>query len=173
MSTTISALMAMALVIVGVGTLAQGVIKSITDLSDSQTQREVRSAKISRTQIQVVLTDTAAPPMVDITVENSGEEALRAFDEWDVIVQYYEADDTYHQTWLPYTTSLPPGDNQWTVEGLYLDTEASAGEKFQPNILEPEEKLVIRMKLSPQAGAVTDNQVVIGTPNGVRVSSPF
>ena len=173
MSIALASLTAIALVLITVGTLAQSAIKSVSMLSDSLTQREATSSEINRTQIQVVKTATDTPAMVDITVKNIGQVPLLEFASWDVIIEYYEADDTYHQLWLSYTTSSSPGDNQWTVTGLYLDASAGDPEVFQPNILDPEEELIIRAKLAPAAGGSTGNRVVISSPNGVSASSPF
>ena len=172
MSIIIVTFVAAALVLTAVGVLGQGSITAINLLTDSWSRRESRVSEIVRTQIQVLATDASTSPYVDVTIKNAGETPILAFTSWDLIVEYYETDGTYHQTWLPYSAAAP-GDNQWTVTGLYLDAGAGTPEKFQPNILDPEEELIIRIKLAPALGSGTDNQVVIGTPNGISVSSPF
>ena len=173
MSNVITGFVVVAVLLIGAGVLVQGAIKWMTQTSDAWTDREARSSEIVRTNISVLSTDKSTSPYVDITLKNVGQTPVRDFTAWDVIVEYYEADNTYHQVWMPYTTSAPPGSNKWTVTGLYLDAGTSTVEKFQPNILDPEEEMVIRVELSPVAGVSSNNRVVISTPNGVSVSSAF
>ena len=173
MSNVITGFMVVAVLLIGAGIMIQGAIKWMTQTSDAWSERENRSSHVVRTNISVLSTDKSSSPYVDITLKNIGQTAVRDFNSWDVIVEHYEADDTYHQSWMPYTTSAPPGSNKWTVTGLYLDAGTSTVEKFQPNILDPEEEMVIRVELSPAAGGSSDNRVVIGTPNGVSVSAAF
>ena len=173
MSNVITGFIVIAVLLIGTGVMVQGAIKWMTQTSDSWSERESRSSEIVRTSISVISTDKTSSPYVDITLKNIGQTPVRDFAAWDVILEYYEADNTYHQSWLPYVNSAPPGDNKWTVIGLYLDAATSTVEKFQPNILDPEEEMVIRVQLSPVVGASTDNRIVISTPNGVSVSAAF
>lgn len=175
MSNAIVTLMTTAVVLTAVLALTQSAFKSASMLSESWVQMEERSATISRTEIQVVEVVTDTPPWVDITIENSGQVSIRDFEAWDVIVQYYATDTAFHQLWLSPSTDAapPPGDNQWAVVGLYLDASASIPEAFQPNILDPAEEMIIRIKLAPGADGNSNNQAVISTPNGISVSTPF
>ena len=173
MGTAVVSLLSVALLLTLVAIFAQSSFRSVSILTDSWQQTEDRYTARLNTQISVVAVKTDAPPLVDITVRNSGQVPIREFEAWDLIVQYYETDNTYHQLWLPYTSTEPPGNNQWTVEGIYLDASASTPEVFQPNILDPAEEVIIRFKLAPAADVTANHQVIIGTPNGVSVSAPF
>ncbi len=171
MSTAIVTLISVAVMLSGVSIIAGGSLKSVDILSNAWKEMEARSGEMSRTKVEVVTT-SHAPPLVDATLRNSGQVSLRDFASWDVMVQYYEADGTYHQLWVPYTATTPSAD-EWTVTGLFLDAAASSPELFQPGILDPEEEMVIRVNLSPAADGGSTHALTVGTPNGVTVSTTF
>ena len=172
MSTAIAFLIMMATVLSGIGLVAQGSFTATADLSDAWKEMETRSGDIARTKMQI-LGATHSPPLVDITLKNSGQEPALDFTSWDIVIEYYETDGTYYQAWLPHTTDLSPGDNQWTVTGVYKDAGTLDPEVFQPGILNPGEEMIIRIKLSPAATDTPGNQVTVATSNGVSVSSAF
>lgn len=172
MANLIVTLMSIAVILSGVSLTAQGSFKSMANLSDDWKQMEVRSGDIARTGLEVINTYESSP-YAYITIRNSGQTSLANFEAWDVVVQYYDSSNNYHQLWLPYTTSLPPGNNQWTVAGIYVDASRGIPEVFQPNMFDPGEQMIIRIRLSPAAKQSAHNLVVIGTPNGVTASTMF
>ena len=172
MSNVLGTLFMAVLLLVGVAVIAQSALSALGNLSDAWKQMEARSSEISRTEFASVST-SHNPPNVDVTVSNTGKLPLHSFADWDVVAEYYETDGTYHQVWLPYTTAAVPGENQWTVTGVYLDAGASIPEVFQPGILDPGEEMVIRVNMTPAADTAVTNQVIIGTPNGISLSIPF
>jgi hypothetical protein len=172
MGSAIITLIMIGIVLTGVGVLSQGTLFSVAMIADSWKEMEVRTGDIVRTQLEVLSTANT-PPTVTVTLRNPGQTPLRDFISWDVMLQYYESDGTYHQVWLPYVSTTPPGDNQWTVEGIYVDAATSDPEVFQPNILDPGEEIVITVKLLPTARTSGQNQIVIATPNGIAASGMF
>ncbi|MFA4835256.1 MAG: hypothetical protein WC749_04205 [Dehalococcoidia bacterium] len=72
-------------------------------------------------------------------------------------------------TYMPGTLE----DNQWNVEGIYLDAGASDPELFDPGIFDPDEEMVIQMKVDPAVQAGSTNLVTVSTPNGVSASAIF
>lgn len=172
MSNAIVTLIIVAILLVGVSIMAQTSFKSMDALSDAWKQMEVRSTDIAQTKIEVINKEWQAQ-LIQITVKNSGQISLLDFASWDVIVQYYQSDGVYHQIWLPYTTVNPPANNQWTVLGIYLNAGLGTPETFQPNIFNPGEEMIIRLKVSPAASQSYTNQVIIGTAKGVSVSTFF
>ncbi len=166
MASAIVTLITVAVVLAGVALMSQSTFTSMKQLSDAWKQMEVTSGEITRTALEVVSTNHA-PPQVDVTLRNAGQTSLLDFELWDVIAQYYENNGTYHVVHLTYTSSPVPGDNQWTVEGIYIDAGASTPEVFQPNILDPSEEIVVRMKLAPGARSPGQNLAVVSAPNGV------
>ena len=172
MGTAIVTVIMMALLLAGVGVLAQGSFTGLARITDAWNEMEDRTSTMARTDVDAV-SASYATPTIDVTMLNAGEVALRDFAKWDVVVQYYETDGTYRSTWLSYTTASPVGDNKWGVVGLYDDAAASNPETYQPNILDPGEHLVVRIVVSPAADSAANNLVVIGTPNAATLSSTF
>ena len=172
MANLIVTLISIAVILSGVSLIAQGSFKSMGDLSDDWKQMEVRSGDISRTEIEVV-SHHHHSNQVDIVIENSGQTPLNDFMAWDVVVEYYQSDGTYHQLWFPYTSAYPPGDNQWSVEGIFRNDSGTQSEVYQPGILNPAEYVIIRAKVNPTYNNNGRNHIIIGTPNGVTVSTMF
>lgn len=171
MANAVVTLMLVALMLTGVAVMARGSFTSVDLLAEAWSRMEARSGDIARTELEVVSTSRNAQ-MVDVVLRNAGQTGLRDFEEWDVIIQYYQASGTYYQVWLPYAESDPPGNNQWTVEGIYVDAAAAEAERFQPGIVDPDEEVKVRIKLSP-AARTEANQAIIGTANGVSISTLF
>lgn len=172
MSNAIVALISVALILSSVALTAQGSFKSVSILSDSWVQMEKRTKDISRTNIEVTNTQRTGG-QVDVTIRNSGQTSLRDFSNWDVIMQYYDNSGIYYEKWIPYTSNPVPGNNQWTVVGIYTDAGASTAEVYQPDIFDPSEYMKLRVILSPAPKSSSTKLVVIGTVNGVSVSSNF
>ena len=122
-----------------------------------------------RTELSPVSTNQPASNTLEVTLENSGQTKIADFDEWDVIVQYYDGTGTYYTSWLPHTEETLD-DNKWEVVWIRLNGEA---EVFEPNLLNPEEQIKIRAQLNPSVGTNTTNMVVVATPNGIPVSTHF
>ena len=133
----------------------------------------LRDEEIMRTELSPISANTTITGnIIYVTLENSGQTKLADFNKWDVIVQYYDTDINYYTKWLPYTDGTP-GNNEWTKEGIYLDTDNETAEVFEPAILNPGEKIQIEAKLNPYVGESTTNLVVISTPNGIPASISF
>ncbi|MBX3014617.1 MAG: hypothetical protein KF832_24065 [Caldilineaceae bacterium] len=115
--------------------------------------------------------DTGA--LVELTYRNTGSTKLADFDQWDVVIQYYTAQDAYLIKWLPYGTATTPIDNQWTVAGLYRDAATASQEVYEPKILNPGEEIVLRIKLFPNMGPQTSTLVTVAVPNGTYLSAVF
>ena len=122
-----------------------------------------------RTELSLVSTSQPASNTLEVTLENSGQTKIADFDKWDVIVQYYDDVGTYYSKWLPYTEETL-GDNEWEVAWIRLN---GAAEVFEPNVLNPEEEIMIRAQLNPSVGAGTTNMVVVATPSGITASTYF
>ena len=95
------------------------------------------------------LTDDKA--VAALVFRNTGTLHLADFDRWDLMVEYYDAQETpaLHTAWLPYTSGVPL-NGEWTVEGLYLDAAANQPEVFEPGVLNPGEELLVHARLSPE-----------------------
>jgi hypothetical protein len=172
MATAITTLICVAFLIIGFGTLTQGSFNTATLLTEAWNQMETSSESIADTKI--VFNDSAyTSPTADVTLKNTGREIVGDFDRWDLWVQYYQTNGTYNVRRLSYTTAATPGNNEWTVRGLYADASDSQPEVIGPNVLDPQEEMIIRFTLNPAARSSPKNQVAVSTPNGVTASTLF
>jgi len=155
-----------------------GTIHAIAYL-DSGDDGEVRTVEISTTGqitdsvVDLLEYDTSGgdtPNMVHVlgnvtlAVANDGQTDLAEFATWDVIADYQNG-GTGQLVYLEYTAGNPPGSNQWTVEGIYLSN--GNAEVYDPDILNPGEKLKLVIDLSPDIAPGTTARITVSTPNGV------
>lgn len=170
METAIVSLICIALVILGGMTMSQGFLTSADTTSEALEELGQSSESIMRTELTPQTANAiGSTGRLTVNLENSGQTKLTNFEKWDLIVQYYDSDDTYYTKWLPFTDSTL-ASNQWTVNGIYLNEKP---ESFEPNILNPGETIELEAKLNPAAGVNTTNLVVIATPNGIPASIDF
>jgi hypothetical protein len=169
METAIVSLICIALVVFGGMTMSQGFLTSVDTTTVGLEEIGQRDETIMRTELSSVSASQPAADTLEVTLENSGQTKLADFDKWDVIVQYYDSTGTYYSKWLPYTEGTL-GDNEWELVWIRLN---GAAEIFEPNVLNPEEEIMIRAQLNPSAGAGTTNMVVVATPSGITASTYF
>ena len=169
METTIVSLICIALVVCGGMTMSQGFLTSVDASTTGLEETGQRNETIMRTELSPISTNQPASNTLELTLENTGQTKLADFDDWDVIIQYYDGTGTYHIKWLPYTEATLDND-EWEVAWIRLD---GAAEIFEPNVLNPEEQIMIRAQLSPAVGTSTTNMAVVATPAGITASTYF
>ena len=173
METAIVSVICIALIVLGGMTMSEGFLTTIDMTSLGLEEMGDRDGDILRTELSPldgswqVLTNT-----LEVSLGNSGQVKLASFANWDVIVQFYDADSNHHVQWLPYTDG-ELGDNQWRKKGIYIDAANETPEAFDTGILDPGEEMVIEVKLDPLVGQDTTNLVVVSTPNGVPARVSF
>lgn len=172
MVNVVVSLFSIAIVLVGVGLFSQSGFSSLQQLTEAWNKLETRQIQRAHTRLEVIKTASAGG-LVELTLRNNGQEPVRDFGSWDLIVDYFDTAGKRWSLWLPYTSTNPPGADQWTVKGIYM-VATSKPEVFQPNILDPEEEMVIEFALSSTlAGGDSSHKAVVGTPNGITVSTFF
>ena len=172
MSNAIVALVVIALMIIAALTWSQAAFSSLDSAAQSLKQTVETSQEVTRTDITVVDAQTQGI-FVEVSVHNAGKIHLAQFANWDVVVQYYDGNGTYHVGSLSYIEGTNPGDNQWAVAGIFSDDSRSQQEVYEPGILNPGEVALLRLKLIPLQGTDTANMVTISSANGVSVSAQF
>lgn len=172
MENAVVALISIALLLFGAVAIVQSTVSSVDMLSTSWKEMEALSGEIARTDIAATTAEVKnGRTIAEVTVANQGQTSLANFSKWDVIVQYFEEGDIYRILRADYTTTDPPPENQWRVAGIFLDT--GAPEVFAPNILNPGEKMVIRVKLPSPIKVGSNFLVAVATPNGVATAKTF
>jgi archaellum component FlaF (FlaF/FlaG flagellin family) len=170
MAAAIVTIICIAMIIVGGMTLSQGIITSADSAAISVESISVREGDMMRTDLNAArAVKLSWADYLRVTVMNNGQTKLASFDKWDVIVSYTDNTGATHSTWLRYSDSVL-GDNKWQKAriGLYGPTEF-----FEPGILNPSEEIVILARLNPLAGASTEGDISLTTPNGIYDSMTF
>jgi hypothetical protein len=149
--------------------MSQGFMTSVDTSTTGLGEIGERDETIIRTDLSVVSTNMPSTSTLEVILENTGQVKLASFDKWDIIVQFYDGTGSYYTEWLPYTEGTL-GNNEWELAWIRLD---GAPEVFEPNVLNPKEQLMIRIRLNPAVGSDTTNMVVIATPSGITASTHF
>lgn len=172
METVIVSVICIALIVVGGMTMSQSFLSSVDSTALSFEKASQQNEEILRTDISTLSTLLASSTLLEVSLRNSGQTKLNDFARWDVIAQYFADGDIYHVSWLPYTSGIP-GNNEWTVKGIYTDSVTETQEVFEPGIFNPGEEMKIRAILDPSVGRETTNLIIISTPNGISASATF
>ena len=172
MENVLIALFCIALMLFAGLTIAHSNLWSTDTVAVAWKQMESITGEIARTHISTLSARTTDGVTVDLTLANAGETRLRDFEKWDVILQYYDEGQNYWIKRLTYESGTP-ANNEWTVEGIYLDAVGGAPEVFEPGIFNPDEEMKIRMVVSPAVGTPNANLVTVATANGVGASEIF
>jgi hypothetical protein len=109
---------------------------------------------------------------VQLTWKNEGNVSLSQFDDWDVIVEVDE-DPGIDIKRLTYATSTPLGENEWTVQGMYLDASTLTGEITDLGVFNPDEEMVALANPFPAVTKNTYHRMRFTTPNGYSASVIF
>lgn len=111
---------------------------------------------------------------INWVVENNGSVSISAdWTSWDVVMDWYNsAKDPYIKRFT-YTTNNPPGDEEWTVEGIWIDYESETPEESNPNRLDPGEQLEIHAKTASPVKVNEVHRVTICTPTGATAQIMF
>ena len=172
METLFASLISVALILFGALSLSQSALSCVDAVSVSW--REMKAVAGERGRTELTLLDTASEEsgaIAKVTLENQGSVKLTSFPRWDVMIEYYDSSGNYYIRWLPYTSSADPGENQWTVQGVYLNSPTDP-EIFEPGILNPGEEVVITARITPTV-VVTKTMMVVATPNGITAAAVF
>lgn len=162
METIFVSLVSIILIIASSMTMTINGMKSMNKTTDSWKQMVTRSIEINRTSIVAVLSQSYTGSIMELTVINNGQTSLNDFTAWDVIAQYQSGAVTY----LTYTPEYPPGENYWTMEGIYMSN--GEPEVFNPGILDPTEQMTMAFLPNPELSVGQTCRITIATPNGVK-----
>jgi len=170
MPTAVVSIICIVLIVLGGMTMSQGILSSAEVTALSVEEISVREGEIMRTDVDITRAAYLSwADLLRVTVKNNGQTRLAGYDKWDFIVHYNGSDSTYYTEWLPYAEA-ELGDNQWQDAGIFLNGQP---ELFEPNIVNPEEELMILAKLEPLPGDATTGDITISTSNGVGNSISF
>jgi hypothetical protein len=172
MSTIITALVLIAMILTTSLTLAQSAFTSMDYMAQCWKLVGEAVQESLRTNITAVSAQESGGS-VEVLILNSGSERIAQFDNWDVIVQYYDDSGVYYILEAEYVEGTSPGDNQWSVGGIYTDDSLTQNEVFEPGILNPGEVMLLEINPVPSPYINTMCLVIVSTPGGVTASMQF
>jgi hypothetical protein len=156
-----------AIMLAAVVTVSGGFLSGTYEVADTRAQFADRAAELTGTHVEIISV-TYVSPQIDVVLRNTGRVSLRDSPSWDVWASFHEA-TTYHPERLAYTTASMPANDQWTVDGIYLDAASSKAESSQPGILDPSEEMKLLLRLNPAPADPQANFATVGLPNGATV----
>ena len=153
----------LAVLLLGMGTLALGSFNSADAMVYAMKEEESQAASIRQTSISSVSSTTySAGTRADLYLDNTGQEALYDYGKWDVIVRYQNG----NVQWLPYGSSTPG----WSVKSILIDGRT---EVFNPQIFDPSETIILTLKLQPAVSDNSTNVATVATRYGVSAEVVF
>jgi archaellum component FlaF (FlaF/FlaG flagellin family) len=167
METILPAFIVVILLLFAVLTPAQSYLAAQDQLQASRQlmdQRLIDQARTDLTPVSHYISNDGV--VVHMTVRNSGQTKLADFDQWDMILQYYDSGYVYHIVRVPYADANTQVLNTWSVVSISQDL-------FDPGIFNPGESITVRLEVSPAVGPETANRVELATPSGVGVTTVF
>lgn len=162
MGIVIASLLMAAIALTGFLLISQGVMNAVdlTTVSGKETHKVIMER--ASTSIDVATaTYIAGNAWSELMVLNDGKISISDFNKWDLFMQYQDtATSNYmHYQWISYSSTYPPGNDQWAKQGIYLDQAATIAEQYEPGILNPGEYLKLAAKL--QAAIKSNSWVYI------------
>ena len=171
MATIIVTLLCLVLVVAGGAMLSQGILSTADAAASGVSSITTREASINRSAVTDVTVESVTfDNALRVWVKNTGFDKLADYEHWDVIVNYTDAGGTGHAVWLPYTANSTPGDNEWTVAGIWQN---GPNEYFDPGILNPQEELLVLAPLNPVPAPSSAATVTVIADNGVSSTMDF
>jgi hypothetical protein len=147
--------------------LAQDMVGAFSDITDALTGLQSRSERRAATDLSAPTGQSVTPDAaVQLTLTNPGDVALGQFSDWDVIFEIQQSSG-FSVKYLTYTTNASPGVNEWTVKGIYLDSDTLSDEVVDPGVFNPGEEMIVLANPSPTVVPNTYDRATFVTPNGV------
>ncbi|MCB8942982.1 MAG: hypothetical protein H6658_04440 [Ardenticatenaceae bacterium] len=173
MESVLTAFIIILLILFGGLTLFQDSLTAQETLHISWQEMETRLTEQAHTDLTPISAETkSSGSVIELVLRNDGDTRLVDFANWDIIVQYYTASSNYNIAWLAYDASAPTA-GEWTVVGIYSDTANAISEQFEPQILNPGEEMLLRLRVVPPIGPNTTNLATIATDNGTTTATLF
>lgn len=172
MSVAIPAVMSFAIVFGAVFTVLGRVLGAQAASAQGavdQYEAVFRSAHSDVRFVSISATDLGAKTDVYVTLTNRGMFSYADFEDWEVIVSYTPNPGSATSLRVPYATAI--ADGKWTVDQVYLDSDASTVEVIQPGVLNPQEEVKLRIRLDPEIQNNKFAMFTIAPPAGGPVTA--
>lgn len=166
MESALTSLFALIVMLVGVTTTFAASDSAMHGAAESFREMTEQSEERLSTRIDITATTVdGAGQVVTVTVVNSGQHTITAFNRVDVIVEYTDEGLGRVLQSLSYTAdATTPG--QWTATGIIEDA-------FNPRLLDPGESLVISAHLPSAMAMGVDASLTVVAPPAAVASARF
>ena len=174
MSAAIGSLASFTVMITVIVTLLNSVFDSGAEVTEAWLDDAKNEQSASFTHVVAIsatVSGDAQRTVVDVTLKNRGDEIYARFKKWDVNVEYVDASGDLVTNWLPYSEEA--ADDAWTIKGIYLDAAKETSEVVGPGVLNADEEMVVRVRVSPPANDGSTGRVVFTPPEGSPASVLF
>ena len=174
MSNVITSVISFAMMLAVIFSVLNGVLKLTNESAETQTalRRDAAVAALgSLTVIGATATPDAGATNVDITMFNEGDLSYAQFKKWDVNISYTNGAGEMVLTRIPYRETLV--DGTWSLEGVYMDSGRITAEFLEPSVFNPNEYMVIRVRLGDAALPGTRGWAVVTPEDGISTSVFF
>ncbi len=167
MGNALISVIALAIMIAGVFAVLNSLFESNSTTSRALVDEgialsEVVQARIAATRALVSGDDVGTN--VDITISNTGNVDYGDFDEWNITVEYRSESSGLEVKRLSFSDVT--SDNRWMLRAIYEDADSALQEVVDPNVLNPREEMVVRLRLNPAVQEETKGRVVVTPPVG-------
>ena len=176
MTNLIVGVLTLAGIIAGTVALALGALGPQLDVADAVKFVRHEAGSVAGIEMSTVLVDvTDGGTELSLTVRNDGETPLRVTEDWDLILAYDSLPGStgLEIVHLTFTESVSLDNDEWLVEGIYLDASESEVEQFGKDIFDSGEELVINAKFATSISSPSTNSLALSTDSGVTLSAQF
>ena len=166
MESAIPSLLAVFALLLGAVTAFRAADDSVGRISDSWKDMAHLSDERVRTRLDQVSVQVAPDGLtVSLTLENTGQSMLTAFERTDVIVEYTAVGGGRKIEPLAFVPGIPVA-GQWTVWSIQPDM-------VDPGFLDPGERMLLSLRLSSEILAGAVSRLVVVAPNGATTTVQF
>ncbi len=174
MANAVTSVLSFAMMIAVIFAVLNGVLKLTSDAAETQaavSRDAAQSSLGSLSMISATATPDGGATNVDITIFNEGSLSYSQWSDWDVNISYTNLSGTIKLESDPYRQNLV--DGTWSLQGVYMDAGQATTELLEPSVFNPNEYLVIRMRLDEGTKSGSDGWIVVTPEDGVSASVFF
>lgn len=167
MGNALVSVIALAIMIAGVFAMFGSIFDTNATTSRALVDDGIALSEIVQARIAVtsaLISGDTVRTNVDVTISNTGNVNYGDFGEWDITVEYLTESgglEIKHLVFAETTT-----DNRWMLRSIFQDATSALGEIVAPDVLNPREEMVIRLRLDPAVKEGSTGRVVVTPSSG-------
>lgn len=167
MGNALISVIALAIMIAGVFAMLGSLFDSNTTTSRALVDEGIALSEIVQARIATTRAQTSGDAVrtnVDVTIANIGNVDYGDMSKWHITVEYRGSSGELEIKQLLFSDAT--SDNKWMLLAIYEDAATALREIIDPEVLNPREEMVIRLRLNPAVQEDTNGRVVVTPPIG-------